>query len=108
MIKYNHLQLGQIIKNQGLTLTRAAELSGLSKGFLSRLCKGEAEPSVFSLAKLCNALQIQPNDVFTLNDTISQTRVERAEISFSKAVVEQIDLFLSEVKRSAGVVTNAK
>jgi transcriptional regulator with XRE-family HTH domain len=62
------LVLGERLKAartaHGLTLRQAAERSGLSRAFLSQVERGEASPSVASLAKIAEALDIHLAELF--------------------------------------------
>jgi transcriptional regulator with XRE-family HTH domain len=49
---------------QRLTLTQLADASGLTKGYLSKVERGRAMPSVASLLRLCDALGLSPGELF--------------------------------------------
>jgi transcriptional regulator with XRE-family HTH domain len=49
---------------QRLTLMQLADKAGLTKGFLSKVERDQAAPSVASLLRLCDALGISPGELF--------------------------------------------
>jgi len=58
------MQFGEKLRilrsQQGLTLTKLASVSGLTKGFISQLESGRSSPSLTSLTKLADALGTTP------------------------------------------------
>lgn len=48
---------------RGLTLEQLAEVTGLSRGFLSQLETGARQPSTATLALLAEALKVRPGDI---------------------------------------------
>ena len=51
-------------RSRGLTLDRVAEMTALTKGFLSRLERDEVSPSVASLVAVCDAVGIRVGELF--------------------------------------------
>jgi transcriptional regulator with XRE-family HTH domain len=49
-----------------LSLAVVAERAGLTKGFVSRVERETTSPSVNSLISICEALGIEPSDIFTV------------------------------------------
>ncbi|UPK75177.1 XRE family transcriptional regulator [Nocardioidaceae bacterium SCSIO 66511] len=47
-----------------LTLADLADASGLTKGFISKLERNQANVSVASLIRICDALDLQPGELF--------------------------------------------
>jgi len=79
--------LGERLKNsrdaQRLTLDEVARLSGLTKGYISKLERGIAQPSVASLVDLCAALGLSMGDIFDPTKDQDLVRVEdSAHIQF--------------------------
>ncbi len=58
-----HIKEIRIKKN--LSLRRLAELSGVSKSYISDIEKDKKMPSILILCKLADALEIDINDLFT-------------------------------------------
>jgi transcriptional regulator with XRE-family HTH domain len=52
-------------KARGFTLEQLAAVSGLTKGFLSRVERDETSPSVASLITLCEVMSIEVGSLFT-------------------------------------------
>lgn len=50
---------------QGLTIAQVAETAGVTKGFVSRLERDEASPSVATLVALCEVLSIEVGSLFS-------------------------------------------
>ena len=50
--------LNKYRKNKGLSLDKVAELSGVSKGMLGQIERGETNPSVSTLWKIANGLHV--------------------------------------------------
>lgn len=63
-----NMDLGNKLRKErearGYTLKQLAEKSDLSIGFISQVERGQTEPSLASLKKLCEALGIKMRDVF--------------------------------------------
>lgn len=57
-------RLRQARSAQRLTLAQLADASGLTKGFISKLERDQANTSVASLIRICAALGIQPGELF--------------------------------------------
>ncbi|MGH3357315.1 MAG: helix-turn-helix domain-containing protein [Nocardioidaceae bacterium] len=57
-------RLRQARAAQRLTLAQLADASGLTKGFISKLERDQANTSVASLIRICGALGIQPGELF--------------------------------------------
>lgn len=74
--------LRKIRKQKGLSLRELAKLSGLSHSFISDIENGRCNPSIKSLLKITNALDVNPNifltDVVAENDRNQKENV-RAE-----------------------------
>ncbi len=72
--------LGEQLKNardaQRMTLDVVAQLSGLTKGYISKLERGIAQPSVASLVDLCAALGLSMGDMFDPTSDQDLVRVE--------------------------------
>ncbi len=62
-MKYNHLK--EIRKNKGLTLTKLADLTGVSAGYLCHLEKGSrTNPSMDVMSKIAEALNKSVTEIF--------------------------------------------
>lgn len=62
------LKLKEIRKTRGLTLDQLADLSGLSKGFLSQLETGNRQPSSETLSVLAETFAIAITDLIDGED----------------------------------------
>ncbi|HWU33563.1 MAG TPA: helix-turn-helix domain-containing protein, partial [Marmoricola sp.] len=49
---------------QGLTIEQVAQITGLTKGFISRLERDMVSPSVATLVTICDALSLPMGDLF--------------------------------------------
>lgn len=58
-------KMRQVRKNQGLTLSELAELTGLTSSLLSQVERGLADPSLSSLRKIAHALDVPLAYFFT-------------------------------------------
>lgn len=54
-------------EKKGYTLKQTAEISGLSIGFISQVERGQTDPSLSSLKKLAEALDVKLGDLFEQN-----------------------------------------
>src|SRR5687767_4485973 len=61
--------LKSLREQRGLTLTKLAAASGLTKGFISQLESGHSAPSLATLAKLASALRTTPADLIADQST---------------------------------------
>jgi putative transcriptional regulator len=63
------VHIDKLLAERGLTLTQLADLVGLTLANLSVLKNGRARAVRFStLTALCDALQCQPGDLFTVRN----------------------------------------
>lgn len=60
-----------------LTLAAVAERAQLTKSFLSRVERDETSPSVASLVRICEAIGIDPADVFATPTTVVMRAADR-------------------------------
>lgn len=82
---------------QRLTIDQVAELSGLTKGFLSRVERDLTSPSVASLVTLCQVLSLEVGDLFTQPDTHVVRLAEAPRITLGgEGIVEQLVTARSE------------
>ena len=69
-------------KAQRMTIEQVADVTGLTKGFLSRVERDLTSPSVASLVTLCQVLSVDIGDLFAATD-VALTRADEApKISF--------------------------
>lgn len=52
---------------KGYTIDRVAQLAKMSKGHLSRIERGETEPTISTLARLAMALKVDVNDLYKIH-----------------------------------------
>ena len=67
---------------QRLTIEAVAEATGLTKGFISRLERDNASPSVTSLVAVCDAIGLRVGALFDPPDTAVVRAGEGREINF--------------------------
>lgn len=74
------MELGERLKNlrkkKGLTLKQLADITGLSVGFLSNVERGVNSPTIVSLRKICDSLNISFFEL--LKPNIQEQRVVRS------------------------------
>lgn len=75
---------------QNLTLAQVAEASGLSKGFLSRVERDEASPSVATLVQLCQVLSLPVGALFTEPEVQKVTRADAPKINLGGVGVSEL------------------
>lgn len=82
---------------QRLTIDQVAELTGLTKGFLSRVERDLTSPSVASLVTLCQVLSLEVGELFSQPDTHVVRLAEAPRISLGgEGIVEQLVTARSE------------
>jgi len=69
-------------KAQRMTIEQVAEVTGLTKGFLSRVERDLTSPSVASLVTLCQVLSVDIGDLFAVTDVALTRANEAPKISF--------------------------
>jgi transcriptional regulator with XRE-family HTH domain len=69
-------------RRAGLSITRLAEETGLTKGFISQLERDLTTASVASLVSICNVLQIGVGSLFEPSRTDLVREAERPRINF--------------------------
>ena len=52
---------------KGYTIDKVAQLAKMSKGHLSRIERGETEPTISTLARLAMALKADVNDLYKIH-----------------------------------------
>lgn len=87
------------------TLDQVAQLSGMTKGFLSRVERDITSPSVASLVTLCHVLQIDVGSLFTAPRTIlvrldEATVVDLGGVGIDERLVTASDERAVQVVRS--------
>lgn len=79
-------QIGHLLRERrrqlDLTLDAVAEATALTKGFLSDIERDKTSPSVASLVKLCEVLNMPVGDLFTSSHSDVIRANERAPIKF--------------------------
>lgn len=92
-------RIKKIRKEKMLTLDALAHLSGVSKGYLSRIEGGQNDPTYSILLKISRAMSISPSSIFDEEDVSSQyliTRVaDRKRYVYKNDVREYIQWDLS-------------
>ncbi|ADB50998.1 helix-turn-helix domain-containing protein [Conexibacter woesei] len=89
-------QIGERLRaarqRQELTLSALAERVELTKGFLSQVERGLTSPSVGSLLRLCEVLDLPVGELFDANPAPLVRAAERSPISFGGAGVDEFQL----------------
>lgn len=52
---------------KGYTIDKVAQIAKMSKGHLSRIERGETEPTISTLARLAMALKVDVNDLYKIH-----------------------------------------
>ena len=92
-------------EHQGLTLERAAELSGISISHLSRLESSERQPSVASLLALSAAFGVPVGTLF--GETQGATPLDaRATVRMGGDIVHELDAVLEALALSGAELTH--
>lgn len=52
---------------KGYTIDKVAQLAKMSKGHLSRIERGETEPTISTLARMAMALKVDVNDLYKIH-----------------------------------------
>lgn len=63
------LRIKEICKEQGITLNTLAERIGVSQPSISGLATGKQKPSLDTLEKLCQALNVEIGELFTRKES---------------------------------------
>ncbi len=58
--------LRQVRNEKGMTLETLAQLSGISKGHLSKIERQERDPKVSTLVLIADALKVNVNDLYKI------------------------------------------
>jgi transcriptional regulator with XRE-family HTH domain len=69
--------------SQRMTIEAVADATGLTKGFISRLERDSASPSVASLVAVCDAIGLRVGDLFDPPDTAVVRAGEGRQINFA-------------------------
>jgi transcriptional regulator with XRE-family HTH domain len=77
---------------RGMTLTQLAGLTGLTKGFLSQVERDLTSPSVGTLLRVCEALDLPVGDLFAAAQGSLVRAAERAPVTFGGEGVEEFQL----------------
>ncbi len=56
----------QIREEKGISITQLAKLTGMSKGHLSRIERGETEPTILTLARISLALNVNIEKLYKI------------------------------------------
>ena len=83
-VDYNLLakRLSKIRKEKGLTQAQLAEKANLTNNYISNIETQHSIPSLETLVKICNALEITPNDL--LMGTVQTSSEYLLQESFEK------------------------
>jgi transcriptional regulator with XRE-family HTH domain len=57
-------RIKELADARGLTINRLADFAGMSRGYLSKLLRGEQSPTVRSLERIAAALEVEVRDLF--------------------------------------------
>ncbi|WP_313812015.1 helix-turn-helix domain-containing protein [Glutamicibacter sp.] len=84
-------RLRGVRQQQRMTIDQVAELSGLTKGFLSRVERDLTSPSVSTLIKLCEVLGIDVGTLFEVPETQLVRLVDAPRVSLGgEGITEQL------------------
>ncbi|MEP9384897.1 helix-turn-helix domain-containing protein [Nocardioides cheoyonin] len=70
-------------QRQGLTIDQVAQMTDLTKGFISRLERDMTSPSVATLVTICDALSLPVGELFTApkTDLVRRTQAPRIQLT---------------------------
>lgn len=54
-------------EEKGYTIDKLAKLANMSKGHLSRIERGETEPTISTLARVAIALKVEVNELYKIH-----------------------------------------
>ena len=78
-----------------LALAVVAERAGLTKGFISRVERETTSPSVASLISICDAIGIQPSDIFSVPKAVVTRSSDRLHATLPGHMV--VDTLLTAI-----------
>jgi transcriptional regulator with XRE-family HTH domain len=109
-MKINYKKMGKRIKSarkkKKFTQERLAEITGLSNNYISNIERGSSIPSIDTLIKICNSLNVTPDfvlldSIYTskeyLKDEIAK-KLEKCNDKNIRLVSKFCDLLLEEQK----------
>lgn len=79
-------------ERRGITVTELAARTGLTKGFVSQVERDLTSPSVGSLVRLCEALDIPPGELLDGTQGPAVRAAERAAVQFGGVGVSEFRL----------------
>ena len=91
-------KLKEIRKNKKLTQEQLANKANISVRTIANYESGKREPNVEILVKICNALNIQVNDLFDNNDIFEINKNEISKIDKTYSTLREINDSLLEMK----------
>ena len=71
-IKYLGIHLRQIRERKNLSQQSLADISDLPKTSIGRIERAEINPTIKSLIKIANALEIEPKELLDINTKINK------------------------------------
>ncbi len=98
-------RLRDLRSGKGLSLSEAAERSGLSKGFLSRAERDQVSLSVASLMRLCQTLGIEVADLFQTPQGHLVRAADRQRLAFGGTGLTEFQLTPREEQRIQVLLT---
>jgi len=91
-----------------LSLATVAQRSGLTKGFLSRVERDATSPSVASLLGICEAIGIEPSDLFATPKAVMTRARERATATLPGQFVVDTLLTAADERKLTVIETVAR
>lgn len=71
-IKYLGIHIRQIREGKNLSQQSLADISDLPKTTIGRIERAEINPTIKSLVKIANALEIEPKELLDINTKINK------------------------------------
>lgn len=71
-----------LIEVKGISIYNTAERAGISPSTLNELLHNRSKPQVYTLFKLCNALEVSLDDMFDLGESNLATDEEKLLFSY--------------------------
>ena len=59
----------KLASSKGLSVNRLADFAGLSRGYMSTLLRGQNSPTVATLEKIADVLEVEVRDLFEPRET---------------------------------------
>lgn len=104
------LNIGEAIefyrKEKGITLSRLAELTGLTQGYLSQIKNGKRTPTDKALEQIANSLGVSPMDILDKAETFSDIQAKPHELKLKLERIKSNNDFVVALSDKIVVAVN--